>query len=97
MFPTFTRRSHLPEVGTQLRTVQAVRLSGQDLQPQHLAHGFVVELPKRAVVRVERLEELGGEGYWVQPLDADLIKLLPVESRASARAYGYALDVPPDY
>ena len=95
IFPTFWRHSRLPAVGTQLRTLQAVRLSGRDLQPQHLAHGFVVELPKRAFVRVERLTETDGVGCWVQPLDHDVIKLPPEEGRSSARAYGYLLDVPP--
>ena len=93
--PTFARRSGLPSVGTQLCALQAVRLNGRDLRSLQHASGFVLVLPRRAMVRVERYAELDGEGLWVRPLDRDLLKRIPAECRVCVAAYGYALVIPP--
>ena len=72
----------LPAVGTRLCAVQAVRLNERDLRPQQEAAGFVLELPRRAMVRVERYAAFDAEGIMGQGhgTDADRPNLTSTSS-----------------
>lgn len=85
----------LPRIGVQLRALQAVSLSGEDLGPRHRATGFMFALPLHALVRVERAPDQKADSLWVRPVDPALVALVPPACQKSARAYGYVLEVPP--
>jgi len=89
------RPRHVPRRGTHLCNRERMRLKGQDLRPEGTAEGFALELPKRTILRVEELPSLGRDSVWVQPMRTDLLDALPPSQRRAARAYGFALEIPP--
>ena len=89
------RPRRLPRRGTQLCNRERIRLKGQDLRPEGLAEGFALDLPKRTILRVEEVPRLGRDSVWVQPVRTDLLNALPASQRQAARAYGFALEIPP--
>ena len=88
-------RPRLPRRGTQLCNRERIRLKGQDLRPEGMAEGFALDLSKRTILRVEELPSLGGDSVWVRPTRTDLLDALPASQRQAARAYGFALEIPP--
>ena len=91
----FDRRPRPPRRGTQLCNRERIRLTGQDLRPDGMAEGFALDLPKRTILRVEESRRLGPDSVWVRPMRTDLLDRLPASQRQAARAYGFALEIPP--
>lgn len=85
----------VPGEGTQLCVTRSAVVRGRDLRERDLAADFAYALPIGALVRVGRPGPQTLDGFWVRPIDVGHVERVPPEMRASARAFGYMLDIPP--